>query len=174
MGKLEDHYLKIAADEAAEKLAKEVEENNAIVDKLLELLPKVFKMITNRKPTDYDWVVINGEKCIAWYIYNDSDPREGLYAKDQINMMQNGDLISSSRGHSGSEWVYVGRIYIRRISINEAASLTNEIPDNSGNRFTPLYGWMLKNLLFQLEHRFQDDAKKAQESKGWFARLFGD
>ena len=138
MGKLEDLYIK--EKETADKSLPEIIEMerfinsyNDNIDTILNLLPKINEKISSLPPTALDWVIINGESCIAWTVCCNlkeiSSYESSTYELDYsrtINLMQDGSLIGSQdayeviRCKTGKcDRLYMGHIHLRHITTDD-------------------------------------------------------
>ncbi len=89
MGKWEDYYRpKAAAEEAAAEQHRAAVYNRQLAT-LREVLGLIMAQLQVRPPDRCDWVELNGQQCVAWMLYSDSD-----YRNNSIYLLPDGRLIA--------------------------------------------------------------------------------
>ncbi len=99
MGSLEDHYLNIENKNKLAKLAPLIKEYNESIDTIKALTPKILESIIANPPGRYDWIMIDGKKCLSWRMFDNYDSGDGYgycghNADKSINLLQDGSLVN--------------------------------------------------------------------------------
>lgn len=118
MESLEDHYLNIEKQGRSVEIATRVKDYNRNVDIVKLLTPKILESIITNPPDSYDWIILDGKKCLSWRIFDDSS--QSRWATQSINLLQDGSLMSTRM--VGERWEASGLIVLEHIGDKDEAA----------------------------------------------------